>query len=139
MTMFPEKVKIQKQKILLFMDKATRLLSDITFCNVILYIFEFNKISIYHSLNHGILQALKVGYRNTLVKKFISETTESPPPTTLSKSLNIRDSVNWISMSVKGLNRNGIEKFFSKARFHVSLCFFYLLYFFVFLSLINDI
>lgn len=107
----------QKRKILLFLDNAPSHLK-INLSNIKLQFFPANTTSKLQPMDQGIIQTLKLKFRNRQLKKMVREMDHSSKcGSEILKNISLLDAIYWIDRSWKEVETSTIVKCYKKCGF----------------------
>ncbi|GFS13030.1 tigger transposable element-derived protein 6 [Elysia marginata] len=118
---FNEKMKQQDRHVLLFLDNAPAYPTK-QFSNVKLQFFPANTTSVLQPLDQGVIQAVKLRYREAQFRYMMTEMEADVSKTgsELMKQVHILNAIHWIAEAWKEVNPSTITKCFHKAGFSPS-------------------
>ena len=110
------KMRASKRKILLFVDNCSAH-PPVTLSNLKLVFLPPNTTSRLQPCDAGIIATVKAHYRRRLLRHLISEMDEANTATDLSKRVNIKHAISWLSMAWTSVTETCIKKCFAKCGF----------------------
>ena len=113
------KMRASRRKILLFVDNCSAH-PAVTLSNLKLVFLPPNTTSRLQPCDAGIIASVKAHYRRRLLRHLLSEMDEANTATDLSKRINIKHAISWLSMAWTSVTETCIQKCFAKCGFKTS-------------------
>ena len=107
------KMRCQQRKILLLLDNCSAH-PDLEFSNVRLVFLPPKTTSVLQPLDAGIIQAVKVVYRQKLLRHLLLQMNETTNATTLAKSVTVLDAILWLRHAWDCLREDTVSRCFAK-------------------------
>lgn len=111
-----QQMKIQKRKILLFMDNAA-CHPHIQLSNIKLAFFPPNTTSLTQPMDQGVIQNMKLHYRKLVLQSLCANMANCNSVTELSKKISALDAIRWISSATRRIKKECVQKCFKHAGF----------------------
>lgn len=114
---FDKKMRLQKKKILLFLDNAASHPKDLELENIRVIYLPPNTTSICQPLDQGVIRNFKFHYRSLILKHLLTRMESSESTSALLKSVNVLDAIYFINNAWQQVTTTTVTNCFKSAGF----------------------